>query len=138
MVVQVLEEVACVDQIHAAVIVGKPLDDVVLATRYVGPLAPIASDTTTEGEIIDTENFEALEFVILTKTITDGDYAVLLQEGDNSALSDAATVAAAETLGSPDFDDDTDDDAVARVGYIGKKRYVRLKWGFAATRSVTW
>ena len=86
----------------------------------------ISTDTTTAGEIIDTAGFESLEFILLTKALTDGDYAVLMQEGDDSALADAATVAAAEVLGLVNFDDDTDDNAVARTGYIGKKRYVRL------------
>ena len=87
----------------------------------------IVTDTTTVGATIDRAGFIALEFVFLTKTLTDGDYAITLFESDDSGMSGEAAVASAEQLGSPDFDDDTDDNAVARVGYIGKKRYVRAK-----------
>ena len=87
----------------------------------------ISSDTTTVGETIDTKGYEALEFFFLTKTVTDGDYDIQLFEGDASNMSDEAAVDSSEVLGDPAFTDDTDDDAVARVGYIGKKRYVRAK-----------
>jgi hypothetical protein len=86
----------------------------------------ISTDTTTVGAIIDTEGFEAIEFLILTKLITDGNYTVLLEEGDDSGLSDAATVDTEEVLGLAAFTDDTDDNAIARTGYIGKKQFVRL------------
>jgi hypothetical protein len=89
--------------------------------------AAIASDTTTTGETIDMLGFEGLEMIFLTKTLSDGDYAVTLFEGEESDMSDEAAVDSAEQLGSPDFDADTDDDSVARVGYIGKMRYVRAK-----------
>lgn len=81
---------------------------------------------TTSGIIVDTASFEALEFVLQSGTITDGAFAVTLEEGDDSGLSDAADVVAAEMLGDASFAA-TDDDSVKRVGYIGKKRYVRLK-----------
>lgn len=87
----------------------------------------IASDTTTVGNTIDMAGYEAAEFVIFTKTLTDGDYDIKMYEGEESDMSDEAEVSAAEQLGDPSFTDDTDDNAVARVGYIGKKRYVRLK-----------
>ncbi len=85
----------------------------------------IGTDTTTNGEIIDTVGFHGLEFVLKSGTVTDGAYTVTLTEGDDAALSDGATVAAADLLGSIAFAD-TDDDAAKRVGYIGKKRYVRM------------
>lgn len=89
-------------------------------------LQAISTNTTTNGEIIDTALFEGLEFLLIAGTITDGAYAVSLEEGDDSGLSDAAAVSAEETLGDADFAD-TDDDSSKRIGYIGKKRYVRLK-----------
>lgn len=87
----------------------------------------ITTDTTTVGETIDRAGFIALEFMFLTKTVTDGDYAVDLYESDDSGMSGEAIVSDAEMLGDISFADDTDDDAVASVGYIGKKRYVRTK-----------
>ncbi len=86
----------------------------------------ISSATTTAGEIIDTLNFNICEFIVQTGTITTGtSYTVTLEEGDDSGLSDAAAVSAEETLGSAVFII-TDDDTTKRIGYIGKKRYVRM------------
>ena len=87
----------------------------------------ITTDTTTVGATIDRAGFIALEFVFLTKTLTDGDYAIDLYDSDDSGMSGEVIVSDAEMLGDIAFTDDTDDNAVARVGYIGKKRYVRAK-----------
>jgi hypothetical protein len=87
----------------------------------------IGSDTTTVGNIIDTAGYESLEFLLWTKTVTDGDYAWKIEHGDDSGLSDAADVASTDLLGVlTGFTADTDDNKVNRVGYIGKKRYVRM------------
>lgn len=97
----------------------------------------INSDTTTAGEIIDTEGFEGIEFVMLSGTLTDGTYTPLIQDGDDSALSDAANVAddfLTNTEASAAFAL-ADDDTVKRIGYVGKKRYVRLSIVSASTSS---
>jgi len=86
----------------------------------------ITTNTTTVGAIIDTAGFESLEYLITSGTITDGVYALLLEEGDDSGLSDAADVPAANILGSLTGFVAADDDTVKRVGSIGKKRYQRL------------
>lgn len=86
----------------------------------------IAADTLVDGEIIDTAGFDSLEFIVQVGTITTGVVALILQEGDDSGLSDAANVPAAEVLGDLTGFIVTDDDAVKRVGSIGKKRYQRL------------
>tara|TARA_R110000850_G_scaffold115092_3_gene230098 strand:- start:1082 stop:1492 length:411 start_codon:yes stop_codon:yes gene_type:complete len=87
--------------------------------------ATISSDTTTNGEIVDTAGYHGLELVLKSGVITDGAYTVTLTHGDNAALSDGATVVAADLLGSIAFAA-TEDNVAKRVGYIGKKRYVRL------------
>lgn len=84
----------------------------------------------TTGEIIDTEGYESATFVVISGTLTDGTYQLFLQDGDDSGLSDVATVASDYVL--PPSDEavvkflDTDDDSVRRIAYVGKKRYVRL------------
>ena len=88
--------------------------------------AAINTNTTTVGEIIDSLGFESLEFIIQAGTITDGVYALLLEEGDDAALADAAAVSADETLGVLTGFVAADDDSTKRVGSIGKKRYQRL------------
>lgn len=86
----------------------------------------ITTNTTTVGAIIDTAGFESIEWAILSGTITDGAYALVLEEGDDSGLSDAAAVSADETLGALTGFVAADDDTVKRIGSIGKKRYQRL------------
>ena len=59
------------------------------------------SDTTAiVSGIIDMQGFDALEFLIAAGTLVDADttFAVLVEEGDDSGLSDAAAVADADLL----------------------------------------
>lgn len=93
----------------------------------------ITTDTTTVGAIIDSKGFESLEFIIASGTITDGTYTLILEEGDDSGLSDAAVVPADEVLGVLTGFVAADDDTTKRVGSIGKKRYQRLSILSAAT-----
>ena len=86
----------------------------------------ITTDTTVNGAIIDTAGFTGLEFLFASGTITDGAYAISLVHGDDSGLSDAADVPAAEELGVAAYVA-ADDDLPKRLGYIGKKRFVRTK-----------
>lgn len=89
----------------------------------------ITSNTTVNGAIIDTKGFGSLTFVFQTGTIADGDYTLLIHEGNNSGLSDAAAVADDDLLGTEaaaSFTADTDDNKVSKIGYRGNKRYVRL------------
>lgn len=97
----------------------------------------ISSDTTTNGVILDTAGFESILFVIQSGTLADGTYTPLIQEGDDSGLSDAASVADADltnTEASVAFAA-TDDNAVKSIAYVGDKRYVRLNIVSASTSS---
>lgn len=76
----------------------------------------------TTGVIIDTAGYESLEFVALASAHA-GDKTITLEHGDDSALADAAAVPATEVLGAMVIDGAT---AVKKLGYIGKKRYVRV------------
>ena len=86
----------------------------------------IVADATVVGEIIDTKGFESLEYIAQVGTITTGPLRFILEEGDDSGLSDVAVVPSDEVLGNLTGFIVTDDDAVKRVGSIGKKRYQRL------------
>lgn len=86
----------------------------------------ITTDTTTVGNIIDTAFFESLEYVVQSGTITDGAYALKVEDGDDSGLSDAADVSSELVLGVLTGFVAADDDAAKRVGVISKKRYQRL------------
>lgn len=95
----------------------------------------ISSNTTTNGDVVDTVGFEKLEVLFHAGTLTDGDYAIKLQHGDVADGSDMADVSVEEVLGgqSKSFAS-ADDNTVKRLGYIGKKRYVR---GVVTSTNVT-
>lgn len=100
-------------------------------------VAIISSNTTTNGAIIDVQGFDSLEFIIKSGTIADGTYTPLIEEGDDSGLSDAAAVADGELLGTEAEAAfaATDDQTVKHIGYRGSKRYVRLSIVSAGTTS---
>ena len=88
----------------------------------------INSDTTIVGNTIDNQGFLGQLFEAFTGVLTDGDYEVKLYEGDESDMSDEAEVAAGDVLGTiPNWTADTDDDKIGYFGYIGHKRYTRVK-----------
>jgi hypothetical protein len=106
----------------------KDLHNSIKVSRAISPVS-VADTTAQVSQILDTANFSANELVIATGSIADADatFAVLLEEGDNSALSDAAAVADADLLGTEalagfQYDDDNE---TRKLGYIGSKRYIR-------------
>lgn len=97
--------------------------------RALSPVS-VADNTAQVSQIIDMQGFQSLLFVIALGSIADADatFAVLVEHGDESDLSDAASVPDIELLGTEaaagfQFDDD---DGVKKIGYRGYKRYVRL------------
>lgn len=102
----------------------------------IAPAAAVADNTAIVSSIIDCQGYDAVTLAFVTGTNADADATVtaLLEEGDNSALSDAAAVAdadmvsmtagtAPEAAASFTFADDAETRA---IGYIGSKRYIRL------------
>jgi hypothetical protein len=107
----------------------KDLHNNVHVKRVLSPVS-VADTTAQVGQIIDRQGYESLEYVIATGSIADADatFTVLLEEGDDSSLTDAAAVADADLLGTEalaafQFDDDNE---VRKLGYKGVKRYTRL------------
>jgi len=114
----------------------------------------ITTDTTTVGNIIDTLLYESVEFVIHSGTLDATTvFTPKIEYGDDAALSDAADVPLNYTIGTtnitgerPDYDTLTADtvtpsntpiedatftgvaesNITKRIGYVGRKRYVRL------------
>lgn len=86
----------------------------------------ISTNTTTVGNIIDTQGFESCVFIVHTKTITDGTYTVKLEDGDDSGLSDASDVDSTLIINSLPVLTSVDDNIVVRFGCVSKKRYIRL------------
>lgn len=91
----------------------------------------ISTDTTTLGAEQNMAGFNAITFNLLSATITDGAYAVSLVHSDETGGT-FTPVDAAETLGDADYAL-ADDDTGKRIGYIGKKQFVKLSIVSTAT-----
>jgi len=94
------------------------------------PVAARTDNTAIVSAIIDTANYNACEFVIVTGTNTDANatFAVTVDEGDAANLSDAVAVTDSKLVGTLALAGFTfgDDNECRKLGYIGNKRYVRL------------
>jgi hypothetical protein len=95
-------------------------------------IAPASvSDTTPKvGAIIDRQGYESVTYAVAIGSVADADatFTVLLEDGDDASLSDAAAVADSVLLGTEalagfQFDDDN---LTRKLGYVGGKRYSRL------------
>jgi hypothetical protein len=96
----------------------------------ISPIAARTNNTAIVSSIIDRRGYDSLTFGIAVGTNTDADatFTVLVEDGENSALSDAAAVSddnlvGTEALASYTFADDAES---RKIGYVGGKRYVRL------------
>ncbi len=98
--------------------------------RAISGAAAGTDNTAIVSQIIDRRGFNALAFLINIGANTDADvtFTVLIEDGDESNLSDAAAVideqlTGTELLAGFQFDDDNE---VRKIGYVGDKRYVRM------------
>ncbi len=104
--------------------------------RVISPVSGAADNTAQVGQIIDHQGYDAATYVLNIGSVADADatFTVLLEEGDQANLSDAAAVAdidmisqlrgtAPETAAGFQFDSDNQ---VRKLGYVGGKRYTRL------------
>ena len=108
----------------------RDLASFVTPTRGISPAAAVTDNTAFVSQIADTYDHDSLTFFALLGSLADADatFTVLVEEGDDSGLSDAAAVADADLIGleanaSFIFGDDN---KVAKIGYKGTKRYVRV------------
>lgn len=89
----------------------------------------VTDTTAIVSGIVDMQGYNSLEFLIGTGTLADVDatFTVLVEDGDDSGLSDAAAVTDANLLGTEVLAAFTfaADDSTRKIGYIGTKRYVR-------------
>ncbi len=106
--------------------------------RCISPFSE-AGNTALVGQIIDRQGYESLTYIIATGSLADVDatFAVLLEEGDNSSLTDAAAVADADLIGTEALAGFifSDDNETRKLGYRGNKRYTRLTITPAANAS---
>lgn len=107
----------------------KDLYSRVSVARAIAPVSD-GDNTALVSQIIDTQGFHSLVFVIAAGSLADADatFAVLVEDGDDSGLSDGAAVADTFLRGTEAEASFTfaEDNAVKKIGYVGNKRYVRL------------
>ena len=98
--------------------------------RRVISSAQVADNTAEVGEIIDLANANGCLFAINIGTIADAaaTFVVLIEDGDDSGLSDAAAVSDGFLIGTETLAgwDQTNDDETRKIAYIGPKRFVRM------------
>lgn len=109
---------------------GKAFED----KNQISPKAaifPQAMSGTTDivGTIIDTRGFESVTFILTTDAIAASSLAaqLLIEDGNDSGLSDAAAVDDAYLIGTEAATAITQasDKVALSIGYVGAKRYVR-------------
>lgn len=93
----------------------------------------ISTDTTTDGNIIDTAAFDGgILFVIQAGTVSAGNVTPLLEESDNSnfssesAIPDSNIIYGTLTSGQEAAAIINTTGQVKSIGVVGTKRYVRL------------
>lgn len=108
----------------------KDLHNNIHVARGISPQAARTDNTAIVSQIIDRRGYESVEFLINigTNTDTNATFSVLVEDGNDSGLSDNAAVADSQLLGTEalagfQYDDDNE---VRKIGYIGDKRYVRV------------
>ena len=97
-----------------------------------------AVHATVASSILDTAGYEGIELDAIIGALTgvDGSNHVtpVLQESDTVVGTDFASVAASDMIGAfSKVDAATKDSVIQRVGYIGKKRYVRVNFVYVGT-----
>lgn len=107
----------------------KDLMSLIDVKRVISPVS-VSDNTAQVGQIIDRKGFDSLTYLIALGSIADADatFTVLLEEGDQSNLSDAAAVADADLIGTETlagFQYDSDNKC-RKLGYKGSKRYTRM------------
>lgn len=87
-------------------------------------LGPVVLAVTSTGAAIDLQGYTSVLAEVATGAIAGaGDFTMKLQESDTTTGGDFTDVAAADLLGS--FPAILAADSVVKVGYVGRKRYLR-------------
>lgn len=97
-------------------------------SRGMSPVAATTDNTAYVSQVIDTQGYDACEFVILTGSLADVDatFTTLVEHSDTNFSGAAVPDAQLTNLESTASFTFAADDSVLRIGYIGDKRYVRV------------
>lgn len=96
----------------------------------IAPAAATTDNTAWVSQIIDTQGYGSAMFALLFGNEVDADvtFTVLVEDGNQSNLSDNATVDPTQLLGTvalagANF---ANDNTPRKIAYVGDKRYIRL------------
>ena len=84
-------------------------------------LAPAARTASANSSSVDTAGYYSTTLLVVPGTLTDGTFALALQESDDNSTFTA--VATGDMIGSLA---NIASNTIQKVGYIGSKRYVRI------------
>lgn len=106
----------------------KDLHNNIAVRNAVSPVST-TGNTAITGLTIDRQGFDSVEFAATLGTITTAGttYAVEVQESDTTTSGDFTPVADIDLLGAEPAFVDSEINTTKKVGYIGNKRYVRVK-----------
>jgi hypothetical protein len=113
---------------------NRSLDDRLEQSLGLNP-QDIITDTTTNGNIIDMQGYDSVIFYFSVGTVSDGTYTPLIQEGDESDLSDATAVSDADLTDTEANAALSESNTIKKIGYTGSKRYIRFNVVSASTSS---
>lgn len=91
----------------------------------------ITASSTVAGNSIDTKGFESLTFLYEVGARTDGTFTVLIQDSDDD--STFADVVDTFLIGTESAINTAN--TIKKIGYVGKKRYVKLSFVASAVTS---
>lgn len=105
----------------------KDLNSQVKISSAIDPAAIFAGNGTKTSAIIDTKDYDSLEFAVISGALTDADYTTTMYESNDSGMSGEAAVADADIIGTESVFALAEDSTVKKFGYKGNMRYVRIK-----------
>ena len=87
-------------------------------------LSPATRTASANGVSVDLRGYHAATVIVQTGTITDGTHDISIKESDDNSTFTA--VATGDLIGSLPSITAPDDDKTYKVGYMGRKRYLRV------------
>lgn len=105
------------------------MQDIVTLNKGVMALTSrtIATNTTNIGDSIDLTGFNSAGFYIFSGVVTDGVFTLSIEDSDdNTNWTTVSDSNLNKTIASATFTA-VNDNVCKSIGYIGSKRYVRLK-----------
>lgn len=97
--------------------------DLASAISVASSLLPNVRTSTASGSGVDLAGYNGAAVVAHIGTITDGTFAISVEESDDNSSFSAATA----LVGSFTNGTSSADDTVQEVSYVGTKRYIRGK-----------